>query len=307
MTPALAPAATPHTTAIDLPYRSPLDWRSLLAYFSARLTPSLETGTPGGGGRYARTVHLLGHAGHIQVGAAPGTDSLTVEISASLLPVSTPLAARLRQAFDLDAEPDAIARHLASSPTLAPLVAARPGLRVPGALDGFELAVRTVLGQQVSVRGASTLAGRLAAALGEMLPEAPVGLTHLPVTADRLAAAEIEEIAAIGLPRARAACLSALAKAVVRGDLPELSQGAEAKDIPDFIRRFTSLPGIGPWTAAYVAMRALRWMDAFPDGDLGLRAAMGGMSADQLRAAAEPWRPWRAYAAQHLWSGQVVV
>jgi AraC family transcriptional regulator of adaptative response / DNA-3-methyladenine glycosylase II len=166
-------------------------------------------------------------------------------------------------------------------------------------MDGFELALRAVLGQQVSVRGASTLAGRLAALLGEPLaPElADESLMRLPVTAERLAEADEPTVAAIGIPRARARTVIALARAVAAGQL-DLAPGA---DIARTKAALLELPGIGEWTAEYVLMRAVRWPDAFPAGDLGLRKAAGGVSAAELRRRAEAWRPWRSYAAAHLW------
>jgi AraC family transcriptional regulator of adaptative response / DNA-3-methyladenine glycosylase II len=224
--------------------------------------------------------------------------------------VLVPLIARLRSLLDLDADPSAIAAHLSGDPTLGALVARRPGLRVPGAVDGFELALRTVLGQQVSVRGATTLAGRLARLVAEPLPAAAtartgtpqVPLTHLPVTAERLADADPALVAGIGLPRMRATCIVALARAVAAGELPMLSGDVPVGDPAMHMRRLMEVPGIGTWTATYIAMRALRWPDAFPEGDLALRNAMGGLSPARLRTVAERWRPWRAYAAQHLWA-----
>ncbi len=227
---------------------------------------------------------------------------LRVEPSAALLPVLVPLLSRLRRVFDLDADPRAVAAHLGGDPVLGPLVARRPGLRVPGTADGFELALRAILGQQVTVRGATTLAGRLARLLAEPLPGAPPAITHLPISAERLAAATLESITGIGLPRARAECVLALARATAGGELPELGSDGPPEEPTAFVRRLRALPGVGAWTAEYVVMRALHWPDAFPDGDIALGKAMGGLSPARLRAAADAWRPWRAYAAQHLWA-----
>jgi AraC family transcriptional regulator of adaptative response / DNA-3-methyladenine glycosylase II len=200
--------------------------------------------------------------------------------------------------FDLDAEPEAIARVFSRDPRLAPSVRARPGLRVPGAIDGFELAVRAVLGQQVSVRAATTLAGRLTAAFGEPAPPDPHDggrLDRLPVTADRLAAVSPDDVAAVGMPLSRARTVVELARAAAGGTL-DLRPGAD----PDAtITRLIELPGIGPWTAQYIAMRALHWPDAFPATDLVIRRVLGNDAA----RASERWRPWRAYAAMHLWAG----
>jgi AraC family transcriptional regulator of adaptative response / DNA-3-methyladenine glycosylase II len=225
-------------------------------------------------------------------------------VSLSLLPVLAPVLARLRRLLDLDAAPQVISAHLAQCSLLAPRVAANPGQRVPGTMQVFELAVRTVLGQQVSVRGATTLAGRLVQAVAEPLPPgSALPLTHAPLTAARLADATLSRIIDIGLPRARAECLRHMARAVCDGTLPWLddhSTGAPASR--QFAAAFTAVPGIGPWTAEYVGMRALRLPDAFPDSDLALRKAAGNVTAARLRALSEEWRPWRAYAAMHLWS-----
>ena len=207
---------------------------------------------------------------------------------------------RARRLFDLDADPVPIADHLAGSPELAPLVARRPGLRVPGAWDAFELAVRAVLGQQVTVRGATTLAGRLVRAFGTPLDRAEDGLTHLFPRPEALAAADL---GALGLPRARAATIRALAGAVASGEVVlDASRGLE-----DAVARLAAVPGIGAWTAHYIAMRALGEPDAFPAADLGLRRALGNgagrLAPARVAELAEAWRPWRAYAAMHLWAG----
>ena len=218
------------------------------------------------------------------------------------MPVVDQVVIRVRRLFDLDTDPRPITAHLAGDRLLAPLVARRPNLRLIGAMDGFELAVRAVLGQAVTVRGASLLAARLTRLVAEPLADAPFGLTHLPISAQRLAGLSPHRLRNIGITRSRAECLLALARATADGELPELVTGAPIDEPAAFIRRFTQLPGIGPWTAHYVAMRALAWSDAFPEGDLGLRQAAGGLSARELRVAAERWRPWRAYAAVYLWS-----
>lgn len=283
-----------------LAFRPPYDWHAILSYLAGRATPGVELVTAEHGGCYRRTVRLGSAAGAIAVFAAPDSTALLLEITPSLHAVDDALVVRLRRLLDLDAEPRVIGACLAADPTLAPLIAARPGLRVPGAVDGFELALRTVLGQQVSVRGATTLAGRLVALLGDPIDAAP--LTHLPVTPERLADAGAERVASIGLPRARAEAIVGLARAVASGELPELASETPVADPAAFMVRFTALRGIGPWTTSYVTMRALGWPDAFPEGDLGLRKAAGGVSAAQLRATAERWRPWRSYAAHHLWA-----
>jgi len=286
--------------------RSAFDRGGLVAYLAARAIPGVEAVTAEG--RYCRTLRVDGRKGWIRVRPGDGVPrpALRVELLPSLGPARAQVVERVRRLFDLDADGGAVAAHLARDPAMAPLVARRPRLRLPGTMDRFELAVRAVLGQQVSVAGANTIAGRLVRLVAEpVLREegaVPAGLTHLPVAAERLAAARPALIAGIGIPRARAACLVSLARAVAGGQLPELAGEGPVPEPEGFIRRFTALPGIGMWTAEYVAMRALGWRDAFPAGDLGLRKAMGGITEAALRRAAEGWRPWRAYAAQHLWA-----
>jgi AraC family transcriptional regulator of adaptative response / DNA-3-methyladenine glycosylase II len=213
------------------------------------------------------------------------------------------LLARLRRMFDLDLNPALVSEHLGRDRRLAPLVRRRPGLRLAGTLDRFELTLRAVLGQQVTVLGASTLAGRLVQLVAR--PRAVSDgerITHWPIPASRLADARVASLRRIGLPAMRARTLIALGRAAASGRLPELSPEAPCLDPSDFVARLTDLPGIGPWTAQYVCMRALGMADAFPESDLGLRKALGGMSPARLRALAERWRPFRAYAAQHLWA-----
>jgi AraC family transcriptional regulator of adaptative response / DNA-3-methyladenine glycosylase II len=298
--------ASGESITLTVAYRPPYDWEAMLGYFALRATAGVEWVTTTA---YWRTISLGGVIGAVRIGPSDGArrrQALQITLTASLLPVLVPLLARLRRLLDLDGEPQTIAAHLAQDAMIGRSINRRPGLRVPGAFDGTELAVRTVLGQQVSVRGANTLAARLVQQLATPLPPAlrsqlPEALTHLSVSAAQLVAAGAEQVAAIGMPRARATALVGIADAVQRGGLPELVDGWSA-DPEATIRRLRALPGIGDWTAHYIAMRALRWPDAFPDGDLVLRQSAGGVTARQLRALAESWRPWRAYAAQHLWS-----
>jgi AraC family transcriptional regulator of adaptative response / DNA-3-methyladenine glycosylase II len=291
-------AASPPGTglALSLSYRPPYDWTAVLAWLRPRVTPGVEAVV---GDRYQRTVRIAEHAGLVSVGAGPTGPGLEVELSPSLLPVLVPLLTRLRRLLDLDADPAAVREHLGRDRLLAALVKRHPGIRVPGAMEGFDAALRAVLGQQVSVRAASTLAGRLAALLGEPLgPElAAQSLSRFPVTAARLADASEAAVAGIGLPRTRARTAIALARAVAENRI-DLAPGAE---IARTRAALLEIPGIGEWTAEYILLRAVRWPDAFPAGDLGLRKAAGGISEAALRRRAEPWRPWRSYAAAHLW------
>ena len=277
----------------------PLDWPEALAYLAPRAIAGVESVTADG--RYLRSLRFRGHTGYIAVRQPTPEHGLSVEASGDLLPVLSTLSARVHRMFDLDTDPRPIAEHLARDAGLAPFVAGCPALRLVGALDGFELAVRAVLGQAVSVRAASLLTARLVELAAEPLTGGP--LSRLPLAPDRLADVAPGRLRAIGIPRARAECLLALARATATGELPELLSEPRDVDPEAFIARFILIPGIGPWTAHYVAMRALGWSDAFPDSDLGLRRAMGGVSPARLRAAAERWRPFRAYAARYLWTG----
>jgi len=280
-----------------LAFRPPLDWAGLLDFLAPRATPGVEAIA---GGAYRRTIALGDAAGTIAVRAAAGELQLVMRVRRAPPERLRQVVERARRLFDLDADPVPIAHHLARSPELAPLVARRPGLRVPGAWDAFELAVRAVLGQQVTVRGATTLAGRLVRAFGRPLDRAEDGLTHLFPRPEALADADL---ASIGLPRARAATIRGLARGVARGEIAlDASHGLE-----DAVARLVAVPGIGAWTAHYIAMRALGEPDAFPAADLGLRRALGNgagpLAPARVAERAEAWRPWRAYAAMHLWAG----
>ena len=285
---------------LQLSYRPPLDWTSLLAFLQGRAMRGVELVT---GTSYMRTVRLGAHSGWIRVSDMPDRRALRVELSHALTPVLPALLGRLRQLFDLNARPDVIADHLAPDAVLAERVARSPGLRVPGAFEGFELVVRAILGQQISVKAATTLGGRFAEQFGERIETPHAGLDHLSPTAERVASASVDELAAIGLVRSRAASIVALAQEVASGRLV-LEPGADPERV---IAQLVELPGIGPWTAQYVAMRALRWPDAFPKEDLALRKRLGGLSPSAAEKRSLSWRPWRSYATMHLWSGATMV
>jgi AraC family transcriptional regulator of adaptative response / DNA-3-methyladenine glycosylase II len=280
---------------LRLQYRPPFDAEALLAYFGRRAIPGVEEVSDG---RYRRTIELPRSRGIIELEPVEKTNDIRLRLQLTDLSDLSMLVQRCRQLFDLDAVPTAIADTLGVDPLLSPLVAAHPGLRVPGAMNGFELAVRAILGQQVSVVGARTLAGRLVAALGEPL-ETPIGtLTHLFPSPEAMMHASLQ---GLGLTNGRVRALQALACAVVEEDL-QLDRYADREQT---MAQLQKLPGVGPWTASYIAMRALGDPDAFPVADLGLRRAFEqqGMAADirSIERCAEMWRPWRAYATQHLW------
>jgi AraC family transcriptional regulator of adaptative response / DNA-3-methyladenine glycosylase II len=299
LTPGTLRRSSQHAAAADclrlvLAYRPPFDWEALVRFLAARAIPGVEFVSSG---VYRRTVGIGEHRGWLSVSPVADRSLLAVELSTELAPALSSILVRLRNLFDLDARPDVIAHHLALDPLLAPQVNRHPGLRVPGAFDGFELALRAVLGQQVSVRGASTLAGRFAQRFGEASETPFTELNRLTPTAEAVSSAGKDEVANLGLPQARARALHNLAGLVARREL-DLQPGS---DPTAAIARLIEIPGIGPWTAEYIAMRALRWPDAFPRGDLGLLKASRKKSPQALAAAAERWRPWRAYAAMHLW------
>jgi AraC family transcriptional regulator of adaptative response / DNA-3-methyladenine glycosylase II len=281
---------------LRLAYRPPFAWSELLRFLEGRAVAGVECVS---GDSYLRTVAIDGHRGWLKVMPAAGREELSVEFAAALAPVLAPLLARIRHLFDLNARPDVIAAHLRNDARLARSVRLRTGLRVPGAFSGFELAWRAVLGQRVSVRAATTVAGRLSAAFGEPIETPYPGLDHLTPSPERIADAPEEALAGLGMGRDRARCIRQLARAAATGRLGlELGADPEAA-----IERLKGFAGIGEWTAQYVAMRALAWPDAFPHGDLGLLRALGETSPARLRAAAEAWRPWRSYAVMHVWSG----
>jgi DNA-3-methyladenine glycosylase II len=281
-----------------LPFQPPFDWPALIRFLAARATSGVEVVSAT---HYARTVTVNGRLGHVVVSPADDGRSLVVATH-GLDPAAAPeVRRRLRRLFDLDANPGAIAACLSRDAALAPLVSARPGLRVPGAWDGFELAVRAVLGQQVSVRAATQLAGRLVAAFGlaDTDTTAPTGLTHHFPEPARLRDADV---ASIGMPAARGRTIAALAAAVL-DDPTLLAAGHVAAETT---RRLRTISGIGEWTAQYIAMRAGRDGDAFPAGDVALQRALATdghrPTARALATRADAWRPWRAYAALHLWN-----
>jgi AraC family transcriptional regulator of adaptative response / DNA-3-methyladenine glycosylase II len=281
---------------LRLQYRPPFDAEALLAYFARRAVPGVEEIIDG---CYRRTIALLRSKGIIELEPVEKTKDIRLRLQLTNLSDLSMLVQRCRQLFDLDAVPSAIDDTLAVDPLLSPLVAARPGLRVPGAMNGFELAVRAILGQQVSIVGARTLAGRLVSALGEPL-ETPVGtLMHFFPEPEAIAQASLQEL---GLTNGRVNALRALARAVVEEDL-RLDRDADREQT---VARLQELPGVGPWTASYIAMRALGDPDAFPAADLGLRRALEqrGIAADirSIEKRAEMWRPWRAYATHYLWA-----
>jgi AraC family transcriptional regulator of adaptative response / DNA-3-methyladenine glycosylase II len=274
-----------------LGFRPPYDWSAMLAFLGPRMTPGVEVFLLGS---YRRSIALNGQDGYFDVSFDKDADVLDVRIHFGDPRWLFFIIERIRAIFDLNADSTEIARCLGSDPLLAGRVEAAPGLRVPGCWNGFELAVRAVLGQQISVKAATTLAGRIARAFGR--PFSPASsLSHLFPEPEILADASL---AGIGLPTARAKTIQGLARAVCDGRIR--FDGIVESD--SFLAQLCQIPGIGKWTAQYVAMRALREPDAFPSSDLGLLHATGLDSSRELEHRAEAWRPWRAYAAMYLWT-----
>jgi AraC family transcriptional regulator, regulatory protein of adaptative response / DNA-3-methyladenine glycosylase II len=283
--------------ALRLDYRAPYAWREMLEWLRARATRGVESVTDEA---WQRTVSISGHQGWLCVTNDKTHNRLKVEITPALAPVLPRIVRRLRHLFDLDANPAEIAPLFATDPLLGPVAKKHPGLRVPGAWDVFESAVRTVIGQQVTVVAASTVASRLACTFGKPCSPNPHDLQRHAVTPRALASASIGDIASLGMPAARAQTLRTLAENALKGAL-NFTPFATLESVRETL---VSMPGIGPWTADYIALRALRHPDAFPAGDLGLRKAIGHgktVSIADAERASRPWKPWRAYAAALLW------
>ena len=281
------------SVTLTLSYRPPLAWDAMLRFLGARAAPAAEYVDEQS---YARTLRIDGHTGVIRVSHHPSLAALRLEVGASLLPVLLAVTARVRRLFDLDAEPESIAAHLSTN-GLGPIRGEERGIRVPGAADSTELAIRAILGQQVNVKGATTLMSRLTETFGDPARTDHPMLTRLAATAERLAESVPATIARIGLPLARATTIHLLAREVASGRLRIVPDA----DTRSLARQLLELPGIGPWTSEYILMRAVHWPDAFPASDLVMRRTAGNLTSAQLLRAAERWRPWRAYAAMHLW------
>jgi AraC family transcriptional regulator, regulatory protein of adaptative response / DNA-3-methyladenine glycosylase II len=279
------------TKRLRLPFRDPFDGRALLDFLAARAIPGVEEYD---GKTFRRTLRLTHSEGIVELGLQAGYVDCVLQLEDFR---DEPVAVeRARRLLDLDADSIAIDDVLRGDPMLRPLVQRAPGRRVPGSADGFELAARAILGQQVSVKGARTLAGRIVKAFGKPLDSSSGTLTHTFPTPDVLAGADLT---GVGLTGARRATISNLARAVAAGDLT-IDFSSDPTSAVDALQ---SIPGIGPWTASYVALRALGDPDAFMPTDLGVRKAFEllGIRSD-YETVAERWRPWRGYAMQHLWA-----
>jgi AraC family transcriptional regulator, regulatory protein of adaptative response / DNA-3-methyladenine glycosylase II len=288
-----APAAHPDALTFELSFRPPYDWESLLDFLGARSVSAVEEVVASS---YRRTVRIAQngqvHRGWVEVMLHQRKPALRVAVSPSLAKTLPALLSRVKHLMDLSCNPAEV------GDVLGPLAAAKPGLRVPGAFDGFEIAVRAILGQQVSVAAARTLAGRFAAAFGSTVDSPFAALSRIFPAPERIAELRVADISHLGVLPSRARTIIALSRALAR-DQVRLNPTV---DVTSALERLRSIPGIGEWTAQYIAMRALAWPDAFPHTDLGVMRALGETSSRRVLAAADRWRPWRAYAVMHLWA-----
>ena len=283
---------------LHISYRPPYDWEAMLAYLRARAIEGMEFVE---NGIYRRTVSHEGENGIVEVAHAPDRNALMATIRFPRVSALQTIVTRVRHLFDVGSDVDAITSHLAKDKTLAPLIASRPGLRTPGCWDGFELAIRAVLGQQITVEAARQLGGKLVLLCGDPVGNASDSRLARTFPAARCLA--MVDLSKIGMPKSRRATLKALAQAAVAN--PRLFKPLGS--IEESITQLRAIRGIGEWTAQYIALRALREPDAFPATDIGIlrgAASLEGVlpTAPQLIQRAEAWRPWRAYAAQYLWT-----
>lgn len=287
---------------LRLAYRPPYAWDRMLRYLAGRAIKGVEAIDATS---YMRSVRIDQKSGWLRVSHLAARCQVEVEVAPSLAPVLMPLMAQLRSQFDLDANPSVIEAHLRTDALLGMQIAATPGVRVPGTFDPFELAVRAVLGQQVSVAGATTISGRLVDRYGEPVVTPLAGVTHHFPLAANLALVPSDDIAGIGLPKARAQTIVNLSRFAADGGLA-IKPGTS---LDEAVTSLKTVGGIGEWTAQYIALRALRFPDAFPAGDLGLQKAaaepmlsgVDRLTEKNLSARAQAWSPWRGYAALMLW------
>jgi AraC family transcriptional regulator of adaptative response / DNA-3-methyladenine glycosylase II len=284
------PESEPGRYRFRLSFRPPYDWVAMLAFLAARATPGVESVGPD---RYRRTITIDRKHGVLEIAPIAAQAALSLEVRFPDPQALLSIVERVRQMFDLGADPAVIREHLMDDPLLATPLSQHPGMRTPGAWDGFELAVRAILGQQVSVRAATTIAGRIAGLFGQRLVD-DGGLNRLFPTPVTLSSADLERA---GVMPARARTIRALARRVADGSI-SFAAGREASSAAEAVME---IPGIGDWTAQYIAMRAYGEPDAFPSGDLVLRRVAGGLTAKELERRSQSWRPWRSYAVMLLW------
>jgi AraC family transcriptional regulator of adaptative response / DNA-3-methyladenine glycosylase II len=282
---------------LQLDYRPPYNWTHLLKFLSMRALKGIEWVDEQ---NYSRTVQIGLCKGWIYVSHVENKHCLKITIASSLLPVLTTLLERLRHFFDLNARPDHISEQLSQDPFLAEEVKNNPGLRIPGTFDGFELAIRAILGQQITVKSAKTVASRFVCSFGEKFETPFPELNYLFPTAKSVSLLTIEKVNSLGIIRSRAQTILLLANEISLDQIKlEVNVNPQRT-----INQLTSIPGIGQWTAHYIALRALRWPDAFPKEDIVLRKKLGHVSQKQAEQLSQQWRPWRGYATLYLWNKQ---
>ncbi len=289
------PDADSERLTIKLGYRPPLAWGELLQFLGGRGAAGVECVD---GARYWRTVQLGSCKGWISATPSIKQNALRIEVAHSLLPVLTPLLARLRHLFDLDANPSVIESLISQDPRFKPWIARTPGLRVPGAIDGFELALRAILGQQITVRAATTIFTRFATKFGEAMTAPHPALRFLSPSAAHIAEARLQSLIDLGLTSRRAQTIHLLARQVASGELclePSV-------DLEKTLLALRQIPGIGDWTAQYIGMRAMRATDSFPASDMAVLKALGSVRPQKAETLSQAWRPWRSYAVMHLWN-----
>lgn len=287
---------------LSLCYRPPYQWEAMLKFLAGRAITGVETVM---GGEYMRTVRLVNETGEpiygwVRVGHRPAKNALTVTVSAALLPVLPKVLARIRHLFDLHCDPHAVYEVLQAMNNTRPGLCVL-GTRVPGCFDAFEMAVRAVLGQQITVKAASTLAARMVETYGTPVQTGIQGLTHVFPSPDTILALDgaIENhLGPLGVIASRSKTIYALAQVFVQKDI-DFGLGAQPAEE---MKKLMAIRGIGSWTAQYIAMRAMAWPDAFLETDAGVKKALQPHPPKEMLAMAEPWRPWRSYATVNLWN-----
>ncbi len=280
---------------LRLPYRPPLDWNAMSGFLAGRTIPGVEQIE---GNFYRRTINVNNQSGVLELQHVPDESHLLLRVWLHSYENAMQIVERARRIFDLSADPLQINEHLRRDPLLQNAIDKTAGLRVPGAWDGFELAVRAVLGQQISVSAARTLAERFAAAFGTALGSPFTRLTTVFPAPEKMVECSVTDLSQLGILPKRAQTILDLAKALAYGEFT-LTPGV---DVLATIKKLKTIAGIGEWTAQYIAMRALTWPDAFPHTDLGVMKALGEKNPKQILAIGEAWQPWRAYAVMHLWT-----
>ncbi len=275
-------------------FRTPYDWNYIIQYLHGRSAHAAELAIDD---VYYRTVHVKGYQGWYSVSHSEKDLHLSIQISQGLHPVVSEVIAKIKRQFDVCANPLKINGKLKEDPVLAQSVADNPGMRSPGSFDPFEMLVRVILGQMVSVKAATTLMNRYVSAFGEAFETPIPGLNMISPLPEVMAKADVAQVAALGMPRKRAETIIAVAQAFEQGKL----DFAPDADVEKLKQQLANIPGIGPWTIEYMLMRGLSWPDAFPTTDLGIQKALGTKSKREIDAVSKTWKPYRSYATHHLW------